>query len=278
MKLNWINKEVTIDTIVRQAPFRTVMHVKEVRPLDTHGGSGQVFQVISTDAKGYKLRYCKSLGRAREIERSVKKFPKAFPRFYGREGKYLLFDWIDDAKHLTEGMSAEESYRLGKLFGELHELNEVVEDKSKVKWFESSFKHIRTAGVFDEETFEKLERRYHDLKKKLRVDIVLDYVDSKPFNFMIERKTGRVYFVDEDGLMHGVKAFGLPNLMRMIKDGVSKDAFWKGYKEHHSNDYFDKDYEEYTLILSYLFLIGRSVKKGLPPPERFVEPLKKLIM
>jgi thiamine kinase-like enzyme len=252
-----------------------VLTIKHVEPLAEHGGSGQVFKLTSTEGKFYKLRYCVKLKRAREIEASVKKFPKAFPEFHGREGRYLLFSWID-AEHLTKDMTAKQSYALGKLLGEIHELNDTIENKRMIRHFESKFKEVKKAGVFPEEVYQKLEERYNALKQKMKVDIVLEYADSKPYNFMIEKKTGRIYLVDEDGFMHCVKAFGFSGLMRLISESTVREAFWKGYNEHHSSSYFDKDYEDYTSILSNLFLIGKDVAKGKPPKKGMVMTLKKI--
>jgi hypothetical protein len=277
----WFQKEKRKELILRQQPFRSVLIIKEVEDLeDQKAKSGESFKVTSNQGKAYKLRYCFKLTRAWELEKNVKKFPKAFPRFYGREGRYLLFDWLTDGKTFDElgrPPNEDECYQIGKLMGEIHQLSETTDSKKMFAHFHEYLDYIRLSKAVDERAITHLKQRLEELKEKLKVDVVLDYKDAQAKNIMLDVKHKRVYFIDEDGLNRTAKGTCLdPLLKRLVKTPEQQRAFWKGYKEHHSNDYFDKDYAALCHILNRIFLIKRKIEKKQPIDEWLTRGLDKL--
>lgn len=255
-----MNKE---KEILRQQPFRRIIKIIDVKSLKGRGAiSGKSFMVISSTRKKYKLRYCGDLRKAKEIERNVKLLPKAFPKFYGREGRYLLFNWIE-GEHLTTETPLEICYKIGKLVGEAHALKD-MEKKDEDSFFYNRLKIIKKTKIFDTKTLAKIELTYKKFKEKLKLDITLEFNDIHPGN-MIMTKKEEVYYIDEEGFGHKIKGLGFakPFLTdKWMKKKEQKEAFWKGYNEHHSSDYFDKDYEKFILFLQLIRTIATRIRTG----------------
>ncbi|MBS3166464.1 hypothetical protein J4444_05055 [Candidatus Woesearchaeota archaeon] len=253
------------EEILRQQPFRNIMgRIIDAISLQKKGAiSGETFKVISKTGKSYKLRYCTGLLKARKIERNVKLFPKAFPLFYGREGRYLLFDWIE-GKSLGKEVSLDSCYQIGKLAGEIHAKEELDSTQDIDQFFNRILANISKSEIFDKETLAKIELKYKKMKKGLKIDLVLELDDLHPGNMILDDK-GKVYYVDEEGFTHRIKGLGLakPFLTReWMKSKEQQEAFWKGYHEHHSSDYFDLDYQRFVAFLQYLRAISTRIKTG----------------
>ena len=276
----WNDKEKRLEEIKRQQPFRNVLIIRDAIALDTlRGHSGQSFKVISNTGKPFKLRYCFTLRVARSIERNINIFPNAFPRFYGREGRYLLFDWINGTDLLTKEISLSEAYQIGKLLGEINEGGEKVNDRKLRAFYQICFKEIREEKIFDNEIINKIEALFLDLMKRLDIDIILDIQDTHPKNFVVDNHSKKVFYVDEEGLTHGVKGTGINTFLQhfLKNDSAKKEAFWKGYNEHHSNDYFDRDYRKLTIILQNIRMIYVKSKNGKKIDSWLTDQLIKLV-
>lgn len=259
------------EEILKQQPFRSVLRIKEVESLLGPGAiSGDTFKVTGTNRKIYKLRYPDSLCQARRIEKNVKLFPKAFPKFYCREGRYLLFDWVE-GRTLTKNPSVNECYQLGKLCGEIHALNDVGKKGKTDLFFKKRLDEIKKAKIIDDKTLAKIVIRFKSLIKKLKIDVILGISDSHPKNYMIDKK-GVVVYVDEEGLKHITKGLGFAKIKKWLKKEKQQAAFWKGYNEHHSSDFFDKDYEKFVEFLQLIRTIATKIRTN----QVYENQLKKL--
>jgi hypothetical protein len=273
-----IGMDQRIDEIKRKRPFKELIIISNIKPLLAKSArSGESFQIVSEKGKMYKLRYCFTLKAARNIEKNVNLFPKAFPKLYLREGKFLLFEWVD-GKELAEGVTEIDSYKIGKLLGELHELNIKTSSREAYKELKQRFAILEKAKVFDPDTFEQIKDKYKQLRKKLKVDFLLEIYDAGPKNFVISKK-GKVYFIDQGGMGHHIKGMGFSALLdkTFSKDQRLIASFWKGYNEHHSRDYFDRDYQRLVRILTYIFLISVRVKEKKPVEKWLMGAMKKEI-
>ena len=252
--------EKLIQKILNDKPFSSFLRIKEIKSLAGHGAiSGESFLVIDVKGNKYKLRLCSTTRQAKRIERNVKILPHAFPKFFGREDNYVLFEWVDGELFydvLSKPIPDEVYYQVGKLVGEAHELNDIDTSKSADLFFESMIKNIREGKQVDESLIDKIVKKYKELKDKLKIDIVLEINDIHPRNFIIKNRSNpnktKIYFVDEDGFGHKIKGLGLAKpffIEELIKTKKQKDSFWKGYNEHHSSDYFDKDYQKFVTFV-----------------------------
>jgi thiamine kinase-like enzyme len=265
------------ELILRQQPFRKILKILAVESLAGEvSRSGESFKVTSNTGAKYKLRYCNSLLRAREIERNVRLLPRTFPPFYGREGRYLLFGWIE-GKTLTKDISLEDCYALGKLVGEAHAL-EQIKHEDPDSYFQERLKVLTSKGICTSKEMARIEARYQELKEKLKVDVVLELTDLHPDNFMKDNM-GRIYLVDEEGFMHSIKGLGMIKLFltkTWLKTKEQQEAFWKGYHEHHSSDYFDKDYQKFITLVGLVQSIAAKYQGGRDY-TKFKEKLLQLL-
>lgn len=274
-KNNMSNKE---QEILRQQPFHQLIKIIKAEHLEGRGAiSGETYKLTATNGRNYKLRYCNKLRLAHEIDRNVRKLPRTFPPYYGREGRFLLFDWIN-GEHLTKPLSLNECYQIGKIMGETHELKEIDEDRSVEKAFEKMMREIEEAKIFDQHELQQINTHYHHLRAKLQIDITLDLHDVHIGNLMKD-KNGRVYFIDEEGFSHRMKGLGLAKpllINKIIGTKEQQQAFWKGYEEHHSKDYFDKDYQTFVHVHQLIRSIRTRIKTQ-HKLEESVEQLKELL-
>ena len=250
------------EDILRAQPFRAIIgKILKVEPLA--GLSAQAFRITSSSGRKYKLRYCSNLRQAWKIERNVKKFPKAFPKFYVREGRFLLFEWVE-GEIIGKNISVEEAYRIGKMVGEAHALEEIEEGKDIDVIFEENFRLIKRLNIFDEEVLTRFKLKYKNLKEKLKIDVVLEFGDVHGANFMRNSK-GRIYFIDEEGFSHRLKGEGMTKafiIQTWLGNAETREAFMKGYREHHSDDYFDLDYQRLLAFLGMLKSIQVKHRTG----------------
>ncbi|MGV8168540.1 MAG: hypothetical protein ACP5N3_00620 [Candidatus Nanoarchaeia archaeon] len=222
--------------------------------------SGTSFFITAKNKK-YKLRCCEHELAAKKLEKNVSLLSKYFPKFMGREGRFMLFKWID-GKELLEP-SIKDCYLIGKMMGEAHALE--LEDKEKTPdaFFYNRVEKLK--GVFSEHLIRRIVKKYEKFKEKLKIKVVLDFNDVHQKNFIKEKETGKIYFVDEEGLDYKIKGLGLAKpflTSKWLKTKEEREAFWKGYKEHHSNDFFDKDYQEFILFMQLIRSISTKIKTG----------------
>ncbi|MBI2666678.1 hypothetical protein HYX13_03645 [Candidatus Woesearchaeota archaeon] len=262
-----------IELIKQERPFAPSLQIKQIISLESKAAiSGESFQIIDAIGKKYKLRRCENEEKAKEIEAHVRRLPRYFPRFYGRDRYYLLFEWMDgELFQDMENISPEICYKVGKIMGEAHALEELDPHKKVGKWYAGRFREIKKAGILDEENLAKVQLFYKNHRKKLQLDVVLEFHDAGLPNLMY--KEGRVYYVDEGGFGKKVKGLGLTKPLRWMKTAGQKEAFWRGYNEHYSSDYFDNDYQRFMEFLQLLRTLAWLPKKG-----RDVTEVKKRLL
>ena len=255
-----------MDIILRQQPFQRVIgRVREVVSLQSERAvSGRTFKVTDRNGKLYKLHSADSLKTALLIERNVSLAPHVFPQFYGREGRFLLFDWIE-GRTLTKEESPDVYEKIGRLCADVHNLND-VQEKDLAEEFFSRLAKIST-DIFTDQEKSFIADTFRNLNQKLRVDIVLGINDIHRVNFMVDFQDN-VYFVDEGGLLHQAKGLGQARAFLSWFTAEARHAFEQGYKEKHSLDYFDKDYEKFMTLMECLRAIFYRSTHNVPK-EKF---------
>lgn len=271
------------DKILRGQPFRNIIgKIIDVKPTP-HGHSSTTFIIVGSSGKRYKLRYFRGLRKAIQIEKNVRKLPHVFPEFYGREERFLLFEWID-GDIVGKRMPPDDAYQIGKIVGEAHELEEIDHVnyfRNFIFIFYRDFQKLKEYAIFDEKILARIELKFSKLRKKMKVDIALEVNDIHGGNFMRDKK-GRIYFIDEEGFSHRPKGEGLSkalNTLNFMKDGQNRAAFLKGYNEHHSDDYFDLDYQRLMAFLGMLKSIWVKHKIGIDytnHKEAVLQMIKKI--
>ena len=252
---------MTIEQVLKEQPFQHVTRFIAAYELKLrHNFSGTTYKVLGADNRHYKLRLCTDIIHARKIEENVKLLPHWFPKFHGRIGKYVLFDWIE-GNTIPKQVPVEVCRKIGQMMGEAHALDDLKEN-NLVEYFTDLLNQSR--GEFSEEERQRILTFFHALIPKLKIDITREFHDTNLGNLLLD-KDGRLYFVDEDGISHKLKGLGMAK--PLITDGfISSEeqvnAFWEGYKEYASDDFFTKDYAILIDLIQNLRMI--RIRKDRP--------------
>ena len=265
----------TQEEIIRRRPFGNILKLASIESLKSeYSRSGESFRVKSINGKTYKLRYFNDPRRAKEVEKNIKRL-SGFPKCYGREGRYLLLDWID--KRLKR-INLDILYQIGKMIGAAHKLNIKNKEIKLDDIYHENVKEIKKHNILGKETINKINNIFETSKKKSRIDILLEYRDTHIDNFAIDKR-GKVYFIDEDGIDYRVKGSGFRKVLReLVNSKKQEGAFWKGYNEKYNNNYFDANYKHFVYLLEVLKDIGSKYKNGeLGIVDKRIKELKMLI-
>lgn len=266
---------LSAEEILEIQPFKSkIGKIDSVISLkNTWAISGNSFK-ITANGRSYKLRCCKSEKDAEDIKDNVSKLPKYFPRFIGREGQFILFDWVEG--NILENHTIEDCYFIGKMMGEAHALGMIMESKDPNGFFTSRIDALKE--VFSEKEIILIKEKYSSFAEKLKLDIVLEFSDIHQRNF-VKTNSGDIFYVDEEGFSYKIKGLGISKPLftqPWIKTQEEKDSFWKGYNEHYSSDYFDKDYQRFICFLQLLRTIAVRIKSGADYSSERAEVLKTI--
>jgi hypothetical protein len=274
-----MNEKEKIEYIFESQPFTNILSIVKVKSLIGEGAiSGDSFQVTSNNDRKFKLRLCSSIKQAKRIEKNVNLLPDSFPKFYGRRGKFVLFEWINGKSIYDLGKSIPPnlSYLMGKLIGEAHSLNK-ISNKNPDTFILGLVERIKKYEALNKTYLKKIMKCYDLLRKKVKLQRVLEFHDLNPRNFMYkgrkDSKNCKLYFVDEDGIGYKIKGIGLAKpllIEKIIKTEAQKKAFWKGYGEFSQSNYFNHDYQNFLILVQLVRSIAAQSNN-----ERNILKLKK---
>ena len=279
-------QEQKIREILTHQPFKSITKgILKVESMYGKGGgkgiSGITFKLIVSNGRKYKLNYTNDLKRAKQIEKATisieealhkSKLKKITPTFYGRENRFLLFEWIEGTE-LKENMKVSDCHRLGQMCAEVHRLNQFKKyDMDKL--FIPRIKRIPN-NIFSNEEKSRIKSVYYELKKKIDADIVLELNDLSPKNF-IRDKNQNIIYVDEGGIQHTIKGIGFVKPCLNLFSEKQRKAFLKGYNSILPIDFFDKDYEKFVSIVQSTIMIDTTIKEGRNPKKKYQRSLKIL--
>lgn len=251
-----------LEDIIRKRPFN--LDIRTVAPISSHNAmSGESFKVTAKNGNQYKLRYCENIKNAEEIEKNVRLLPHAFPKLYGRDGHFLLSEWIK-GKEPPRSMAPRLCYQLGKLIGESHALNKVDHSFDLDKYMSKHIPVLEKSGIFTKKQLRHIMEAYRELKKRVNYQVVLELTDIHTGNLLVTSK-GKLLFVDEDGFHDSLKgkAFVKPVLRYgWMKQKKQRDAFWKGYRENYDDSFFTKDYEKFVSLVYAFKIISFRYSRG----------------
>ena len=213
-----------IDKIIADRPFHRFMTIETVEPLSGSSAvSGQSFIVTTDDRRRFKLRRCKDAAQAEGIEDTVRRFSHIFPKFYGRDGRYLLLEALDGYRDCTKEDLRRNARAVGRLCAEINQA-ESISDHDHERFFRNRMAEILAMGAIDQELHDTAIAKYLQLIEELEVKVGMDLNDIHPKNFMID-KHGNVLYVDEQGIAYrlrsGNNAHTIPKELEYLRSLVS---------------------------------------------------------
>lgn len=246
---------------------------------ETGGGLSGEVHLVTYDNKKYVVRRCIKISIAKEYENISKRFRKYkfLPKFLGRFGKDVLFEYIE-GRDLTKIESLKSLEQMGKIAGYINK----VKIKGDVSTrFNKQLKELSTGGykltpkeqiklkraknkkfkvVLNGEQIKKIKRVYNLLKKKLNPTLALDINDVSPNNFRIDKR-GKIYLVDIEGIKPRIKGFGFAKFfLKFGKTSQRKKAYLRGYKSVNSSGYLTEEYLDFIFINFYIQKILYNIK------------------
>jgi hypothetical protein len=257
----------------------------------------QVFLVETANGNKYKLRICPSENLAKLVEQIASKIPHVFPTFYGRFGNFLLFKWIVGTA-LDKNISIADAQKLGRLVRDINALNsDSFTDLDKTKYtfrecaldldlLEESVSNPQMSQLLNGLTLKSikaLKEKYLSLKAKLKPDVVLEYVDSQPKNFIMD-EAGDIFCIDEFGFLFHVRGMSTPSIFGQIFAGEKKQELINAFASEYERDLtlssdksiFSADYKLLLEIAHCAIRAGRKILNNKLIEDRIRDQLINL--
>ena len=104
--------------MLKDKPFSNLINIIQIEEIISTTPH-RVFKVQDSRGKFYKLKKYKSRKSAKERENTVQLVPQFFPKYYGRDKNYLLFDYVQ-GRNLIRNENLDIIYKIGKMSGEMN--------------------------------------------------------------------------------------------------------------------------------------------------------------
>lgn len=256
--------------LLKNPSFR---HLEPDAGPDSGGISGQAFLVTDGSSR-HKLRECDSCRKAKELEQRLKKVTQLgiLPKFHGRDGRYLLFDFIE-GRDLVKQEGPAVIHKLGQMVGKLNKVK--VNKYDHNKYFLGSLDYLLKNDTIDKQLYDDILAGYRTLGSKIKLQYCMDYKDMQPSNVRMSTD-GKLYFIDEEAMRQRFKGFGLAKPFMKWFDEAQRAAFENGYNTVSDIGFFDADLEKFS-GLYYLVVNTRVKHEGKRPHQKNLARLKKLL-
>lgn len=271
-----MNIEQKKERILSLNPFSKILgSIKDIKPIYHElATTGNVFLITSEKGKSYKISFYDDVDKARVVESHVLKCRRLLPKYHGREGNLLLFDWIK-GEVLTEILDLDTCHKLGVIYGEIHKLNDLKKGKTSSSKLKKYYQRLCDTNYFGQKTLDKVKDEFDRIQSILSRHIILEMNDANPANFIM-KETGEILIVDEEALNHNIQGRGLIGLVKRFGK-EQKKAFWKGYKEKHPHDYFTRDYETALTHMGAVLSVQHRLHKYGPEHHKTKEAIKEFL-
>jgi hypothetical protein len=263
--------------ILEERPFAGIIQPM-VEPLAVPGShSGAIYTAHGQDGRKYKLRAFPDEGKAAYIERNILKAPQVLPALAGRDGRYLLMEYLEGWRQAAKKDLLMHARTLGRMCGTVHALNDPGSHDCRGS-FRRHLDAAYAAGALDDLLVLQARAAYDDLIQRLGIRVVLELADTNPGNFMLA-PDGRMLYVDEEGLHHREKGLGFGKILKRMKRDEQWTAFMQGYAEAADAGFFTPDYRTYVLLVETVrsidFKVTNRLYLGKVPGE--LEALRTLV-
>jgi len=271
----WFNPKDP-EIIAKENPFPK-LHLKVISRLgdEQQGFTGQVFKVQDANGTFYKLRMCRNVEEAKLYEHHARIAPGMMPRFYGRDGRYLLVEFFEGRP--LKKSNLDDCYAMGRLYAEIHQLHKEGDPETQHEKFRHDLKELLNKNILTAAEYAQAAELYEELSKSITHHIALEAFDLNASNFM--RSHDRVVFVDEEGMHITFKGAGMVKIFEKLEPDQLA-AFQKGYASVASMKFFSTEYELFTVLFMSVLFINDWASKGVPRKSwetRYLIPLRVLL-
>ncbi|MBT4376562.1 hypothetical protein HOD29_04275 [archaeon] len=257
--------------------MKEILKKGKTKPIFSDSGEGGLTgetNLLEYKNKKYILRKCETLSKAKYYEHLSNKFEKYgfFPKFLGRFGKNVLFEYIEGRDLKRKGEKTDYIRDIGKILGIINkfsfenrtenlfnkQLKECISGK-----YEPSLKvkiarkrrniQSKPIKVLTKTQSKEILKKFNQLKEKLSPKIVYECTDPTPSNFRV--RNNKIYLVDIESIKPKYKGLGISKfILEWGKTPLKKKKFIEGYKEKSNLSFFT---EEYKKFIDLIFLVQR---------------------
>lgn len=259
--------------IKRENPFPNLnLAVLEPLGLPHRGFTGQVFKVKSAKGKFYKLRRCDDEKEALRIAKYSKLAQAHIPQFYGRDRRYLLFDFID-GRCLADDLMLKDCHAMGRIYAKVHKIKVKGNLKQEFRYIIGWTGKLLRAKVISQNEHDKIIGTLNSMKKDIDKSLVLEIFDLHPDNFMAANN--RVFLIDEGGMHITFRGIGFMKAFEKLSKEQQKE-FLNGYRSIASLDYLSKEHETFVMLAALISSTYALAKNGINP-DKYLIPLRELL-
>jgi hypothetical protein len=265
------------DEIVASQPFGDRLRIRSAERIPGRKEFRRsALRVTADDGRRFKLRLCASRKQARAIETLVLAIPDALPAFFGREGRYLLFEWLEGYRPLDGPALALHAQGLGRMCatvnqhgaasGPLSRVFRKLESIRTVRNFRRELDLLRRLEWIDETVYEHLGELFSAGLRECGTPVCLELRDLHPGNLMVNEE-GDVRYVDELGLGRCMRGLGVGKLLGRTGTEVHWHAFRKGYAEMADAGTLTPEYFHFVRIIAGVHAAAHKVHDGTQRPK-----------
>jgi hypothetical protein len=275
------------DGIVAEQPFADRMQIRSAERIPGRKEYRRsALSVTAEDGRRFKLRVCASTTQARAIEALVLAIPSVLPAFSGRDGRHLLFEWLEGYRALDGPSLALHVRSLGRMCATVNQHGTApgppgrvfrkLESLRTARRFRRELDLLRRLGWVDEVIHERLGDLFEAGLRECGTPICLDLLDLHPGNLMVNGE-GDLRYVDELGLAYCMRGLGVGKLLGRRGREVHWHAFREGYSEVADASTLTPEYFHFVRIVAG---VRAAVKKAnnvaqSDKLQRLLEALRK---
>lgn len=249
--------------------------LKKGKIIPLSGGDSKQTFLIECDNQKYVLRKCpdeKITDYYVNIYKKLKKYD-FLPKLYHREGKNLIFEYIE-GRDCTKEDADKVSYEVGKICAIINKMKP-LEHYDMDKKFYDSLKIILKHDIINLEEYNKIGRTYKKLVTEIKPKTMIDANDVYPENFRL--RNGKIYFVDIEAIKPRLKGRGIAKAFsRWFRTLKTQNKFWKGYKSVLSNRFWTPKYQKLAEIYFLIPTIRYQIEGVEGLKDKDVKRLKEL--
>lgn len=216
------------EDVLRDKPFGHLMQISEIK-LTTGGSSRATYRVRSHDGQFYKLRTAPGESKAQLMEARVRTLSDLFPRFFGRDRNYLLFEFLNgqEMDHYLKTMPPQEAqekapalfYKMGQFHARAHQLKAEGASEQLDANIHQWLGDLHSHNLLTPEEWRQAQFLYDETRRDNNYQFYFDLKGSAFDNFMFVGDI--LYYVDEGGI-ENIKWMGLAKLIVKAAEGSRK--------------------------------------------------------